>query len=44
MGAPKVQEGSEVDVKFDADNPSLIYPMVQGVEYSWMGSIITERK
>jgi hypothetical protein len=43
MGAPKVQEGSEVDVKIDADDQTVIYPIVQGVEYSWMGSIIKER-
>ncbi len=40
MGAPNVQEGKEVDVKIDADNPAVIYPVLQGVEYSWDGAIL----
>jgi len=35
MGIPKVQVGNEVDVKIDVDDPSIIYPDIQAVEYSW---------
>ena len=40
MGAPKVQEGCELDVKIDIDDPNVVYPMANGVEYSWNGAIL----
>jgi len=40
MGVPLVQKDSEVNIKIDADNPFIIYPDVQSVEYSWTGAII----
>jgi hypothetical protein len=44
MGVPKVQEGMEVNVKIDAEDVSVIYPSVQFVEYSWLGSMIKDKK
>lgn len=38
MGVPQVQENMVVNVKIDADDPIIIYPLVNGVEYSWLGS------
>jgi hypothetical protein len=38
MGVPQVQEGKEVNVKIDVEDPMIIYPQVNGVEYSWLGS------
>ncbi len=40
MAIPTVQIGKEVDVKIDADDPQIIYPNLQGVEYSWSAAII----
>ena len=40
MGAPKVQEGSELDVKIDFEDPQVVYPLANGIEYSWMGEIM----
>ena len=42
MGTPKVQEGKEVNVKIDADNPNVIYPVDQGIAFSWTGKIIDD--
>lgn len=39
MGTPKVQDGMEVNVKIDADDRSIIYPSVDGVQYSWNGEM-----
>ena len=35
MGAPKVQDGMEVHVKIDTEDDQAIYPMDQGLAYSW---------
>ena len=40
MGVPNVQDGKEVNVKIDADDPNVIYPAEQGVAFSWNGKII----
>ena len=40
MGVPKVQEGNEIDVKIDADDPNIVYPMEQSVEFSWTGAMM----
>jgi hypothetical protein len=44
MGAPKVQEGAEIDVKIDADDPAVIYPSVKFIEFSWLGTMISGKK
>ena len=38
MGVPKVQEGMEVDVKIDADDPMIVYPSINGVSFPWLGA------
>ena len=40
MAIPTVQIGKEVDVKIDTDDPQVVYPNLQGVEYSWSAAII----
>jgi hypothetical protein len=40
MGVPQVQEGLEVNVKIDSEDPMIIYPSVNGVEFSWNGMMI----
>jgi hypothetical protein len=35
MGAPKVQDGMEINVKIDADDKNIVYPSADGVSYSW---------
>ncbi len=35
MGAPKVQQGMQVNVKIDAEDDQVIYPMDQGLAFSW---------
>jgi hypothetical protein len=44
MGAPSVQVGMEVDVKIDVDDPNMIYPMVQDVDFSYLGLRLANRK
>ena len=43
MGEPKVQEGMEVNVKIDADDPSVIYPNIQFIEHSWLGTMLSSK-
>jgi len=38
MGVPQVQEGLEVNVKIDADDPAIVYPGINGVAFSWLGT------
>lgn len=33
MGAPKVQEGMEVNVKIDSEDKDIIYPVAEGVAF-----------
>lgn len=40
MGAPSVQVDKEVDVKIDTDDNNIIYPLVNGVEFSWTGEMM----
>ncbi len=35
MGAPKVQEGMEVNVKVDIEDKETIYPLAEGVAFAW---------
>jgi hypothetical protein len=37
MGAPKVQQGMEISVKIDAEDNDIIYPIADGVSFSWNG-------
>ncbi len=37
MGAPKVQQGMEINVKIDAEDKDIIYPVADGVLFSWNG-------
>lgn len=44
MGAPKVQEGMEVDVKIDSENDNTIFPVADGVAFSWNGLMMIMAK
>ncbi|KXK46293.1 MAG: hypothetical protein UZ05_CHB002002399 [Chlorobi bacterium OLB5] len=44
MGAPKVQNGMEVNVKIDAEDDQIIYPMDQGLALSWNYLMMHKRK
>jgi hypothetical protein len=44
MGAPKVQEGMDVEVKIDTEDPEIIYPNVNGVQFSWNGAMMIMSK
>ncbi len=44
MGAPKVQDGMEVHVKIDAEDDQAIYPMDQGLAYSWNFQMMNSNK
>ncbi|MCC6866689.1 MAG: hypothetical protein IT280_11080 [Ignavibacteria bacterium] len=44
MGAPKVQNGMEVNVKIDADDDQIIYPMEQGLAFSWNYLMMHKKK
>ncbi len=44
MGAPKVQEGMEVNVKIDAEDDQIIYPMDQGLALSWNYLVMNKKK
>ena len=37
MGAPKVQAGMTIDVKIDAEDNNIIYPVAEGIAFSWRG-------
>jgi len=38
MAVPFLRPGQEVDVKIDADDPSVVYPDLHSVEYYWKKS------
>lgn len=44
MGAPKVQNGMEVNVKIDAEDDQVIYPMEQGLALSWNYMMMHKKK
>lgn len=44
MGAPKVQQGMEVNVKIDAEDEQIIYPMDQGLAFSWNFQMMNKKK
>ena len=44
MGAPKVQQGMQVNVKIDAEDDQVIYPMDQGLAFSWNFQMMHKKK
>ena len=44
MGAPKVQQGMQVHVKIDAEDDQVIYPMDQGLAFSWNFQMMKKKK
>jgi hypothetical protein len=44
MGAPKVQQGMEVNVKIDTEDDQIIYPMEQGLALSWNYLVMNKKK
>lgn len=44
MGAPKVQNGMEVNVKIDLEDDQMIYPMDQGLALSWNYLMMNKKK
>ncbi|MEO8514402.1 MAG: hypothetical protein ABI543_12650 [Ignavibacteria bacterium] len=44
MGAPKVQTGMEINVKIDAEDNNIIYPVADGIAFSWRGLMMTMAK
>lgn len=40
MAVPKVQEGMEVNVKIDADDRNIVYPLDNNLQYSWNGEML----
>ncbi len=44
MGAPKVQNGMEVNVKIDAEDDQLVYPMEDGLAFSWNFQMMNRKK
>ena len=41
---PKVQEGKQVPVKIDVENPNIVYPRVGWAEYYWVYSETEAKK
>ncbi len=44
MGAPRVQTGMELDVKIDAEDKTIVYPVADGVAFSWNGLMMNMAK
>jgi predicted nucleotidyltransferase len=44
MGAPKVQQGMEVNVKIDAEDNEMIFPMPEGLAFSWNWTMMNKKK
>jgi len=44
MGAPKVQQGMEVNVKIDAEDNEMIFPMPEGLAFSWNWTMMHKKK
>lgn len=44
MGAPKVQQGMEVNVKIDAEDDQILYPMDDGLAFSWNFQMMHRKK
>jgi hypothetical protein len=44
MGAPKVQEGMEVNVRIDAEDSEAIYPVADGLAFAWNWLMMHKKK
>ena len=44
MGAPKVQEGMELNVKIDSEDNNIVFPIADGVAFSWNGLMMIMAK
>ncbi len=44
MGAPKVQTGMEIDVRIDAEDKMIVYPVADGIAFSWNGLMMNMAK
>ncbi len=44
MGAPKVQTGMELDVRIDAEDQMIVYPVADGIAFSWNGLMMNMAK
>ncbi len=44
MGAPKAQEGMEINVKIDTEDDQMIYPMDNGLAFSWNWLMMHKKK
>jgi predicted nucleotidyltransferase len=44
MGAPKAQQGMEVNVKIDAEDNEMIFPMPEGLAFSWTWTMMHKKK
>src|SRR5690349_2525791 len=44
MGAPKVQTGMELNVKIDAEDKTIIFPVAEGTAFSWNGLMMIMAK
>lgn len=44
IGAPKVQNGMVVNVKIDPEDDQLVYPMDQGLAFSWNWQMMHKKK
>lgn len=44
IGAPKVQDGMEVKVKIDAEDPDYVYPLAEGTAFSWNWTMMHKKK
>ena len=44
MAVPKVQEGMEVNVKIDTEDENIIFPLTEGVQFSWNGLMMIMAK
>jgi len=43
MGAPKAQQGMEVNVKIDTEDDQMIYPMDDGLAFSWNSQMMHKK-
>lgn len=44
IGAPKVQTGTELDVRIDAEDKMIVYPAAAGIAFSWNGLMMLMAK
>lgn len=44
MGAPKVQPGMEVNVKIDTEDDQIVFPMAEGLAFSWNFQLMNKKK